>query len=127
MEYPSPAKTLSERIGTALINGSWFVRQLEKLGHRAVVMHGHRHIDWIGECGSLRVILAPSPVMEATDAEPTSFYIHALAAGPEGRLCLLPPERVHIPGADEQFGASSPLATTGRPAPTTRRTGQPLG
>jgi predicted phosphodiesterase len=127
MEYPSPAKTLSERIGTALINGSWFVRRLQKLGHRAVVMHGHRHIDWIGECGSLRVISAPSPVMEATDAEPTSFYIHALAAGPGGRLSLLPPERVDIPGADEQFGVSSPLATAGRPAPATRRTDQPLG
>ena len=31
--------------------------------HRAVVMHGHRHIDWIGACGPLRIISAPSPVM----------------------------------------------------------------
>jgi hypothetical protein len=109
MEYPSPAKTLSERIGTALINGSWFVRQLQPLGRRVVVMHGHRHIDWIGECGSLRIVSAPSPVMEATDAEPTSFYIHTLAAGPEGRLCLLSPERVDIAGDEDQgrheFGA----------------------
>jgi hypothetical protein len=98
----------SERIGTALINGSWFVRQLQHLGRRAVVMHGHRHIDWIGECGSLRVISAPSPIMEATDTEPTSFYIHTLAAGTEGRLCLLPAERVAIAGEDDQVGASSP-------------------
>jgi predicted MPP superfamily phosphohydrolase len=98
MEYPRPAKVFSERIGTALINGSWFVRQLQHLGRRAVVMHGHRHIDWIGECGSLRVISAPSPVMEATDAEPTSFYVHTLAAEPEGGLCLLPLERVDIAG-----------------------------
>jgi hypothetical protein len=98
MEYPKPAKAFSERIGTALINGSWFVRRLQRLGHRAVVMHGHRHIDWIGECGSLRIISAPSPVMEATDDECTGCYIHALAAGPEGRLCLLAPERVVIAG-----------------------------
>jgi hypothetical protein len=99
MEYPTPAKAFSERIGTALINGSWFVRQLQKhLGPKAVVMHGHRHIDWIGECGSLRIISAPSPVMEASDYEATSFYIHVLAAGPQGRLCLLPPERVDVPG-----------------------------
>jgi len=127
MEYPRPAKAFSERIGTALINGSWFVRQLQHLGRRAVLMHGHRHVDWIGECGGLRIVSAPSPVMEATDAEPTSFYIHTLAAGPEGRLCLLPPERVDITGEDEQAGASSLAATAGRSARTTEQISQPLG
>jgi hypothetical protein len=127
MEYPRPAKAFSERIGTALINGSWFVRQLQHLGSSAVVMHGHRHIDWIGECGSLRIISAPSPVMEATDAEPTSFYIHTLAAGTEGRLCLLPPERVDVAGEDDRAGASSPPATAGRSVRATAQIGQPPG
>jgi hypothetical protein len=45
VEYPKPAKALSERIGTALINGSWFVRRLQRLADHAVVMHGHRHVD----------------------------------------------------------------------------------
>ena len=67
VEYPMPVKAFSERIGTALINGSWFVRRLEALADRAVVMHGHRHIDWIGACGPLKIISAPSPVMGATD------------------------------------------------------------
>jgi hypothetical protein len=98
VEYPKPAKAFSERIGTALINGSWFVRQLQHLGDRVVAMHGHRHIDWIGECGGLRIISAPSPVMEATDREPTYFHIHRLAAGPKSRICLLAPERVEISG-----------------------------
>jgi hypothetical protein len=84
IEYPKPAKAFSERIGTALINGSWFVRRLQRLGSRAVVLHGRRHITWIGECGSLRIISAPSPVMEATDDEPTCCHIHNLAAGSEG-------------------------------------------
>ena len=127
MEYPRPAKAFSERIGTALINGSWFVRQLQHLGRRAVVMHGHRHIDWIGECGSLRIVSAPSPVMEATDAEPTSFYIHTLAAGPAGGLCLLPPERVDIAGEDEHVGTSWPPATAGRSACATEQIGEPPG
>lgn len=98
VEYPKPATAFSERIGTALINGTWFVRQLLPLGSRSVIMHGHRHIDWIGQCGSLRIISAPSPVMEVTEDEPTYFYIHTLAAGPLGRLCLLKPERIEIPG-----------------------------
>jgi hypothetical protein len=98
LEYPKPATAFSERVGTALINGSWFLRQLRPLSRRIVVMHGHRHTDWIGECGSLRIVSAPSPVMEATDDEPTCFYLHRLAAGPEGRICLLAPECVDVPG-----------------------------
>src|SRR6266481_3440261 len=67
IEYPKVAKVLSERIGTALVNGNWFVRRLQALGGRTVLMHGHRHIDWIGKCGGLSIVSAPSPVMEATD------------------------------------------------------------
>ena len=71
------------------------------LAGRAVVMHGHRHIDWIGTCGRLKIISAPSPVMNATDDATTYFYVHTLTAGPDGRLDLLPPERVEIAGEKE--------------------------
>jgi hypothetical protein len=98
VEYPKPAKAFSERIGTALINGSWFVRQLKPLGMRCVALHGHRHIDWIGACGPLRIISAPSPVMDATDAQETRFYIHTFAPGAGGELALLQPETVVMAG-----------------------------
>jgi len=98
VEYPMPVATFSERIGTALVNGSWFVRKLKPFGARIVVMHGHRHCDWIGACGVLRIVSAPSPVMGAPDAGPTYFLIHTLGAGPDGRLDLLPPEAVQISG-----------------------------
>jgi len=114
VEYPMPAKHLSERIGTALINGSWFVRRLQHIAPGAVVMHGHRHIDWIGECGSLRIISAPSPVMNATDDRTTYFYIHTLARGLNQRLDLLAPQRIDIPGAapdrDSLLGIAIPQA-----------------
>lgn len=99
VEYPGIAKAFSERIGTALINGSWFVRQLQRLGAHIVVMHGHRHIDWIGNCGGLRIISAPSPVMESTGEDTTCFHIHTLGLGGNGELRLLSPERVDVPGA----------------------------
>jgi hypothetical protein len=95
IEYPKPAKAFSERIGTALINGSRLLRLLRPVAARMVAMHGHRHIDWIGRCGALKIVSAPSPVMEATDAEPTCFYIHTLAAAPDG-IALLEPQRVVI-------------------------------
>jgi Calcineurin-like phosphoesterase len=98
IEYPWAAKALSERIGTALINGNWFIRSLKPLYGRAILMHGHRHIDWIGECAGLRIISAPSPVMEVTDEKPTGFYIHTLAAEAGGQLDLLPPEWIVVEG-----------------------------
>jgi hypothetical protein len=98
IEYPWAAKKLSERIGTALINGNWFIRSLKPLVGRTVLMHGHRHIDWIGECAGLPIISAPSPVMEVTNEKPTAFYIHTLAIGAGGQLELLPPERIVVDG-----------------------------
>jgi hypothetical protein len=106
VEYPRAAKALSERIGTALINGNWFVRRLRFLAGRAVVMHGHRHVDWTGECAGLRIVSAPSPVMEATDDLSTCFYIHTLALGADRRLVLLRPERVTIAG--QPAGSAGP-------------------
>jgi hypothetical protein len=98
VEYPWAAKALSERIGTSLINGNWFVRSLAPLADRAILMHGHRHIDWIGHIAGLRIISAPSPVMEVTDDLDTAFYIHTLAIDADGKLRLLEPERIVVPG-----------------------------
>ncbi len=98
IEYPHPASALSERVGTALINGYWFIRRLNPMAHRVVVMHGHRHIDWVGRCGELLIVSAPSPVMEAMNDQPTAFYIHSLSVGTNDRLTLLPPRRVTVPG-----------------------------
>jgi len=96
IEYPRTVKVLSERIGTALVNGNWFVRRLQVLAGRAVVMHGHRHIDWIGKCAGLSIVSAPSPVMEATDHADTYFYIHTLVAQSGGGFGLLAPERIIV-------------------------------
>jgi predicted MPP superfamily phosphohydrolase len=98
VEYPRPAKALSERIGTALVNGSWFVRRLDRIAGRTLLMHGHRHTDWIGECAGLQIISAPSPVMEATDSEDTGFYVHTLGATDDCGLCLLTSEHIAISG-----------------------------
>ena len=95
IEYPMPVAKFSERIGTALVNGSWFQRILKPYAERIVVMHGHRHVDWIGACGKLRVVSAPSPVM-APDSKPTHFYVHALGFRPDGGLALMAPTRIDL-------------------------------
>jgi len=98
VEYPRAAHAMSERIGTALINGNWFVRRLQSLAGRIVLMHGHRHIDWMGECAGLPILSAPSPVMEITDDLASHFYIHTLAVGTDSRVRLLAPCQVTIAG-----------------------------
>lgn len=99
IEYPKASKALSERIGTALINGSWFVRRMQRYGKKLVVMHGHRHIDWIGRCGELTIVSAPSPVMDVTDEKDTYFYIHNLGVGADGQFAVFAPERIILSGA----------------------------
>ncbi|HLZ04324.1 MAG TPA: metallophosphoesterase [Bradyrhizobium sp.] len=99
VEYPMPVKTFSERVGTALVNGSWFVRRIQNLADHAIVMHGHRHVDWIGACGALKIVSAPSPVMSIGENAGSHFYIHRLMRGPNGGLCLARPERVEIAGS----------------------------
>jgi hypothetical protein len=102
IEYPMPVAAFSERIGTALVNGSWFQRVLKPYAERVVVMHGHRHVDWIGACGKLKIISAPSPVM-APDSKPTHFYVHALGPAPDGGLALMRPARIDV-AAEEHKG-----------------------
>jgi hypothetical protein len=109
VEYPRPAKALSERIGTALINGNWLIRKLQPLAGRTILMHGHRHIDWIGHCAGLKVVSAPSPVMEVTDDKTTGFYIHTLAIGADGQLRLLAPEWIAVPGEPASGSDAAPL------------------
>jgi hypothetical protein len=100
IEYPTLVSGFSERVGTSLVNGTWFVRRLAPFAFRTLVMHGHRHIDWTGACGALKILSAPSPVMGSTDDMPRHFYIHTLATGLDGQVQLLTPERVEIPPVD---------------------------
>ena len=60
-------------------------------------MHGHRHVDWLGECGDFPIISAPSTVMGGAANAPTYFYIHTIARGTDGRLALRTPERIVVP------------------------------
>jgi hypothetical protein len=98
VEYPRADVALSERIGTALINGQWFVRRLLPFADRIIVMHGHRHFDWFGRCGTFPILSAPSAVMGGTDDCATRFYIHTVAIGANGKIKLLQPEAVVVEG-----------------------------
>ncbi|WP_137177866.1 metallophosphoesterase [Roseomonas sp. AR75] len=98
VEYPRPGAKLADRIGTALVNGHWVVWRLRRQAQRLVALHGHRHYDWMGECGGVRILSAPSPVMGAKDPEARWFWLHGFAPGEGGALEMLAPRRVVVPG-----------------------------
>jgi len=99
VEYPRPGAALAERIGTALVNGHWALQRLRRVAARIVVFHGHRHYDWMGDCGGLRIISAPSPMMGALDSEARYFWLHALGPSADGGLALVARRRVEVPGS----------------------------
>jgi len=121
VEYPQGAHALSERLGTALINGNWFLRRIRPLSSRSVIMHGHRHIDWIGQCGGHLIVSAPSPVMGGTDALQTHFCIQTLCACRNGPVQLQTPARIVLNGRKELVARSQP--ESGRSAFPASRTG----
>jgi hypothetical protein len=96
VEYPHMPADFAVKIGTALVNGTWIARQLQPHGDRLVIMHGHRHIDWTGRAGSVRIVSAPSPVMGTADCEPSYFLVQRISAN--GRsLALHAPMRIDVP------------------------------
>lgn len=97
MEYPRPGAPLADRIGTALVNGHWVLGRLRRVAPRVLVLHGHRHFDWMGMSGALRIASAPSPVMGAPDRPEGRFWIHALAPAADGSLAMLAPRPVIVP------------------------------
>lgn len=99
VEHPKLGHSLAERIGTTLINGSWVARRLQRVGARTVVMHGHRHIDWMGQCGDVLILSAPSVVMPASDDGAVYFHIHTVGIDSTGRIGLGIPERVDVPAS----------------------------
>jgi hypothetical protein len=97
VEYPRPGAKLADRIGTALVNGHWVVWRLRRDARRIVALHGHRHHDWMGECGGVRILSAPSPMMGAKDFAERWFWLHGFAPGEGGALEMLAPRRVVVP------------------------------
>jgi hypothetical protein len=96
VEHPKLGHALAERIGTTLINGNAFTRRLMRVADRVVVMHGHRHINWVGECGELAILSAPSAVMDAMPGAEPYFYVHSVGIDGQGRVRLGTPERVDV-------------------------------
>jgi hypothetical protein len=98
VEHPRDSVSLSERIGLALVNAPDVVAALAPHAARILVLHGHRHRDWIGNYGDVTLCSAPSTALGADGADKYrgSFRVHELAFGVGGSVRLTRTERVKV-------------------------------
>jgi len=96
VEYPLTSIGLRDRIGLALINAPDVLAAIAPYARRTLVLHGHRHRDWIGSCGGVTLCSAPSTALGSYDGEMYQgcFHIHELDTGTGGSVRLITTERV---------------------------------
>jgi 3',5'-cyclic AMP phosphodiesterase CpdA len=105
VEYPLTSTSLRDRIGLALTNSPDVLAALAPHGSRILVVHGHRHRDWIGACGGLVICSAPSVALGSYGGEMYrgSFHIYELELDAGRGIRLTATETVkaaRMPGFD---------------------------
>ena len=98
VEYPVASISLTDRIGLALVNAPDVLAAIAPHASRCLVLHGHRHRDWIGTCQDVVLCSAPSVTM-GSQGEGTyrgSFHVHEFAIGAGGGIRLTATERVKV-------------------------------
>ncbi len=98
VEYPLTCIGLRDRVGLALINACDVLAAIAPHAARVLVLHGHRHRDWIGACGGVVLCSAPSATLGSYGGEmyQGSFRVHAIATSPGGGIRLTATERVKV-------------------------------
>lgn len=98
-EYAAFGIPLKERFGLSLINAPELLASIADHARRTVVLHGHRHRNWIGACGDLKLCSAPSATLGAHDSKYASglFHLHAIAFDDADRIAVTATETVVVP------------------------------
>jgi 3',5'-cyclic AMP phosphodiesterase CpdA len=98
VEYPRVSIPLTDRIGLALVNAPDVLAAIAPHAERCVVLHGHRHYDWIGISRSVTLCSAPSVTMGSQGEAKYrgSFHIHEFSCDGAGRIRLTDTERVNV-------------------------------
>ena len=99
VEYPIRSIGLKERIGVALINAPDVLQVIASSQAPVLVLHGHRHRDWIGARGNVVICSAPSVAFgskSATGVRAGIFHVHDLAVNADGGVKLISSELVTV-------------------------------
>ena len=96
VEYPFTGPGLQERAGTVLMNAPDVLRVIARSGRPVVILHGHRHRDWIGTRGRAVVCSASSATLgdRGSEGRDERFSIYDIALAPDGGVQVANVERV---------------------------------
>lgn len=95
VEYPVLGINLRDRIGLALMNAPDLLAAIKPHAKRTVVLHGHRHIDWLGITGATVLCSAPSVTL-GMEQYRGRFNIHEFSVGSTGRIQITANEHVKV-------------------------------
>ena len=95
VEYPVLEISLSDRIGLALINAPDLLAAITPHARRTLILHGHRHVEWVGMTGETVLCSAPSVTL-GKDEYRGRFNIYELTIGPRGTIHIAKNERVKV-------------------------------
>jgi len=99
VEYPVASISLRDRIGLALVNAPEALALIAPYASHVLILHGHRHRDWIGTWRDVVLCSAPSVTMGSEGVTHRgSFHVHELALGADGSIRLITTERVEVAG-----------------------------
>jgi 3',5'-cyclic AMP phosphodiesterase CpdA len=93
VEYPVAS------ISLALVNAPDVLAAIAPYASRVLILHGHRHTDWIGTCGDVVLCSAPSASLGSSHGAEKyrgSFHVHEIASGADGGIRLITTERVKV-------------------------------
>jgi Calcineurin-like phosphoesterase len=97
VEYPVALISLVDRIGLALVNASDVLAGIGPYASNLIVLHGHRHRDWIGTSGNVVLCSAPSAALGSQSGmEDRGFCVHNFSCGADGSIRLMRTERIHV-------------------------------
>ncbi len=96
VEYPVASISLTDRIGLALVNAPDVLAAIAPHASRCLILHGHRHRDWIGTCQDVVLCSAPSVTMGSQETYRGSFHVHDFAIAAGGGIRLTATERVKV-------------------------------
>ena len=98
VEYPVASISLTDRIGLALVNAPDVLAAIAPHAARCLVLHGHRHRDWIGTCRNVVLCSAPSVTLgsQGEGKYHGSFHVHEFALRGDGGIRLSTTERVKV-------------------------------
>lgn len=90
LEYPLPSIGLTERIGLSLANASELLDIISAHPEHVLILHGHRHRDWIGTNDQLTLCSGPSVTLGSYNLDRTHGYFHVyeIECGPGGKMRL---------------------------------------